>query len=467
MQQHDISPLPIVHGDPIAPVILGVTSILLFAVVGRFVARRIGQPTVVGELIMGILLGNIGWYLGVDLIVVLREGARVFEITHYSLAGVSIDEAAAAIFGGPSSAEIARIISQPDGAQILQVAHTVDVFSRYGVIFMLFMVGLESDIYEMGKVGRDAIRVAVIGVVLPFALGFLAMELLIPDISLNTALFIAATLGATSVGISASVLRELDRHNSREGHTILGAAIGDDVLGLIVLAVISGIVVSDSVNPIDIVIVITASAVFLLAAVVLGPFIVRISARLMGKLDVVEAKMFTSYLFVMVLAWGANLAGLATIIGAFAAGLVLSDSQFRQYEAKKERFVTIRDLIMPLEVILVPIFFILIGIQVKLETFMSVPVIIVAGGLIVAAIVGKLASGLGAGKGTNRTVIGIGMLPRGEVGLVFAAIGRSLGVIDDALFAAVVLMVIVTTLMAPPLLKVSIRRQLADEARSS
>jgi len=452
------------HSDPIAPVILGVTSVLLFAVIGRVIARRLGQPTVLGELTMGILLGNVAWYMGVDLIIVLREGARVFEITNFVLAGVPIDDAAAIIFGEASRDEFVRIISGPRGAQILQVAHTVDVFSRYGVIFMLFMVGLETDISQMRKVGGDSIRVAIIGVVMPFALGFVAARMLMPGLPLITDMFVAATLGATSIGITANVLRGFDRLQSREGQIILGAAVGDDVLGLVILAVVSGIVVSGSIDLLEVGAVFAVSLLFLVGTVALGPKIVGLAARIMGRLDIIEAKMFTSYLFVMILAWVANLAGLATIVGAFAAGLVLSDTFFSEYEKGEEKIVSIRELIMPLEVILVPIFFILMGIQVKLETFMSWPVVVVAGGLLVAAIIGKLASGLGAGRHADRLVIGIGMLPRGEVGLVFAAIGRTLGVIDDALFSAIVLMVIITTLMAPPLLKVAISRQMARES---
>ena len=174
--------------------------------------------------------------------------------------------------------------------------------------------------------------------------------------------------------------------------------------------------------------------------------------------------MFTSYLFVMILAWAANLAGLATIIGAFAAGVILSESHFAEYEEGGERTLTVRDLIMPLEVVLVPIFFILMGIQVKIEAFLSWPVVILAAGLLIAAILGKLASGLGARRPANRLIVGIGMLPRGEVGLVFAAIGRTLGVIDDAIFSGVVLMVIVTTLIAPPMLGRAVAAQIAREA---
>ena len=457
------------HGDPIAPVILGVTSILAFAVIGRVAARKLGQPTVLGELLMGILLGNVAWYLGFDLIAVLREGPRVFELVNQALSGAPINEVAIAVFGAEKGPELARIITSSSGGQVMQVAQTVDVFSRYGVIFLLFMVGLETELDELREVGADSARVAIIGVVLPVALGFAAVSFLRPDISLTADLFIAATLAATSVGITANVLQEMQRSRSREGHIILGAAVCDDILGLILLAVVSGMVVSGSVHVVEVITVIVLSTAFLMAAVFLGPRIVRFLASIMQRLDIVEAKMFTSYLFVMVLAWVANVAGLATIIGAFAAGVVLHDSYFRGYQNshKKERVVSIRELIMPLEVILVPIFFILMGIQVKLESFLSWPVMVLAVGLLVAAFVGKLVSGAGARAPSDKLVIGIGMLPRGEVGLVFAAIGRTLGIIDDSIFSAIVLMVIVTTLAAPPALKVALARQIDRESTSA
>ena len=450
---------PIVQGDPIAPVILGVTTILAFAIIGRMGARKLHQPTVLGELIMGILLGNIAWYMGFDLITVLREGSRVFDIVNQALTGVSIEQAATQIFGSVKGAELARIITGHQGGEVMQVAQAVEVFSRYGVIFLLFMVGLETNMDELRSVGGAAIRVAVIGVVAPVALGYFAADWLRPDLPFGSDLFIAATLAATSIGITANVLSETGTHRSREGHIILGAAVCDDILGLIILAVVSGIVVSGSVHFPDVIRVVAVSTIFLVAVVKLGPSIIRLAANLMGPFDVVEAKMFTSYLFVMVLAWAANLAGLATIIGAFAAGVVLSDNFFRDTDEAGQKFVRIRELIMPLEVILVPIFFILMGIQVKLESFVTWPVIVFAGGLLVAAVIGKLISGLGVWGGTNRLAIGFGMLPRGEVGLVFASIGRTLGVINDAIFSAIVLMIIVTSLMAPPLLKYSIDRK--------
>ena len=193
-------------------------------------------------------------------------------------------------------------------------------------------------------------------------------------------------------------------------------------------------------------------------AVVLGPILLKFIIKLVRHLDIGEAKLFISFLFVMALAWLANLAGLATIVGAFTAGLIMQDAYFSHWGPEREHTVCIKDLIMPIEAILVPIFFVLMGIQVKLETFMDTQVLILSAGLLVAAIAGKLLAGLGAARGNNRWAVGIGMLPRGEVGLIFAAIGKSLGVIGDALFSAIVLMVVLTTLLAPPLLKYTLQR---------
>ena len=296
----------LIHGDPIAPVILGVTSILLFAIIGRFTARRLGQPTAFGEVLMGIIIGNVGWYLGIDLIVVLREGPQVFDVVSQSLGGTPIHEVAGSVFGHVAGAEISRIVTGPQGGQVLQVAQTVDVFSRYGVIFLLFMVGLNTDLDEIRRVGADSIRVALIGVIAPFAFGFGAVMFLLQDVPLSSHLFIAATLGATSIGITANVLEELGRAHTPEGHIILGAAVGDDILGLILLTVVSSIAVSGGIDIAEVITVVFVSTLFLVGVIGLGPAIVKFSANLLGKLDIVEAKMFTSYLFVMVLAWSAQ-----------------------------------------------------------------------------------------------------------------------------------------------------------------
>ncbi len=453
------APLPAfaagLDGDPIAPVILGMTAILAFALLGRYLARRLGQPSVMGELIMGIVLGNAFYFFGLDFIAVLREGTAVFDIVERALAGMSWEQAAAEVLPPEKAAEILAIIQGPHGADILHVAQAVDLFSRYGVIFMLFLVGLETSLRELKEVGADSVRVAVIGVVAPFALGFAAAWLLLPEKDLNTDLFIAAALCATSVGITARVLRDLGQHRSGEARIILGAAVMDDVLGLIILTIVSGIVVTGSLDLGSMGWTVVKALLFLGGALVLGPWFLRQVIRALHHMSLLEAKLFVSFIFVMLLAWLANLAGLATIIGAFAAGVILHDGFFRRWqetEHRGERHFSIQELVAPLEAVLAPVFFVLMGIQVKLETFLDWQVIGLAVGLLVAAVLGKLAAGWGVRGEAKRWVVGFGMMPRGEVGLIFASIGKGLGVIDDALFASVVLLVIVTTLLTPPAL---------------
>ena len=450
------------HQDPIAPVIFGVTLILVAALAGRHVARRFHQPSVLGELVMGVLLGNLLYWLGFDLISVLREGTAIMDMAQLALAGLSWDDAAAQVMGPAEGAAFLDMLRQHPGGEYLQVAQAVDIFSRYGVIFLLFHVGLDTCVAELRRVGADSLRVAVIGVLAPFVLGYGAAWAFAPASSQAGYLFLGATLGATSIGITARVMQDLGRHRSGEAHVILGAAVMDDVLGLVMLAVVSGIAVNGSVQLGGILRITLLAALFIGGVLVLGPQLIRGMIRLLRHLDEVEAKIFISFVFVMVLAWAANLVGLATIVGAFAAGLLLMDSQFDFWECEGCRTYRIKELFAPLEAILVPIFFVLMGLQVKLESFLDFDVVTLAVALTGAAVLGKVVAAVGVrAAGLNRLAVGVGMLPRGEVGLVFASIGRSLGVVSPEVFSAIVLMVVVTTLSTPPLLKRVLARRAA------
>ena len=443
------------HSDPVAPVILGVTTIFFFAIIGRYIARRLNQPGVLGELLMGVLVGNLCYLFGLQLVAILREGSSIFNVMKELLIGTSLPQAVTSAIPNPFYAQqVTEALSGPEGTEYLKIAYTIDIFSRYGVIFLLFMVGLESSVAELKHTGKESILVAIIGVVAPMLLGFGVAYFLMPSASYQADLFIAATLSATSIGITARVLSEMNKLRTREARTILGAAMLDDILGLLILAVVSSIVISGSVEVMVVVRIIIYSILFFIGTLWLGPIILRKAVHFFRFLEPWESKLFISFIFVMALAWLASFIQLAAIIGAFAAGIILHEGYFKSKDKsyqKEDR--SIQHLISPLESILAPMFFMVIGIQVKLETFYSWNVIILASGLIVAAILGKLVSGLGANRKDDRLLIGIGMLPRGEVGLVFASIGRTLGVISDDLFSAIVLMVMITTFIAPPLLK--------------
>ncbi len=448
------------HSDPVASVILWVTLILFFGLIGRDIARKFNQPGVLGELLMGVLVGNIMYFCGSHLIVVLREGAAIFHIMGDMLEGMSLSAAVhSAIPNAFYAKQVVAALSSDQGTELIKVGYIVDIFSRYGIIFLLFAVGLESSVDELMHTGREAIKVALIGVIAPIILGYIVAYCLIDRGTISTDLFVAATLCATSIGITARVLKELKKLQTREAKTILGAAMLDDIPGLVILAVVSSVVIHGQVDVLSLLNIIASSIIFFVACLALGPWILKRSIRFFSRfLELWEAKLFIAFLFVMSLAWLATVVHLATIIGAFAAGLIIHDGYFEEEGKKTSAENSLKNLVSPLESILAPLFFVLIGIQVKLEAFWDWRVLLLAGGLITAAIIGKLLSGIGAHKKDDRLLIGIGMLPRGEVGLVFASIGRTLGVMSDQLFTSIVLMVIVTTVMAPPLLKLRFAR---------
>jgi Kef-type K+ transport system membrane component KefB len=395
------------------------------AKLGGDVAVRLGQPAVLGELLFGVLLGNLdlagfGWFRAVS--------------------------ADAAIQG----------------------------LAALGAILLLFEVGLESTVDDMRRVGGRAAVVATLGVVAPWILGVGAARLLLPERGVEVALFLGAALTATSVGITARVLRDIGRSQTPEARIILGAAVIDDVLGLVILAAVTSLVrAADAGTALSLpgLALILAKAIgFLGGALWLGqalvPRLFAGAARLRGQ----GVLLATALAFCFGLAWVASAIGLAGIVGAYAAGLVLDRVHYRHFTERGEH--PIEELLKPLSQVLVPVFFVVMGMQVELRALGQPGIPLLAGVLIVAAVIGKQACALGAlGGRLDALSIGIGMIPRGEVGLIFAGLGLTLAidgrpVVDPALYAALVAMVLVTTVMTPPLLAWSMRRpRAAADAR--
>jgi Kef-type K+ transport system membrane component KefB len=405
------------HGDPISSLLLSLVILLPAAKLAGMVAERLGQPAVLGELLAGMILGNLG-VVGLD------------------------------------------------GIDYLKTDAGVELLAGLGVILLLFEVGLESSLADLIKVGPSSFLVAVIGVVLPFGLGWLISALLLPDRSLYVHSFIGATLCATSVGITARVLRDIGKTRSREAKIILGAAVIDDILGLIILAIVSGMILradagtAPSVGSIGWLIV--KVLIFLGGSLVLGIFFIPRLFRQAARAKM-KGMLFTlSLAFCFLLSYLATLIDLASIVGAFAAGLILEGVPFEEYLHEEER--SLEDMLHPLSAFLVPLFFIQMGLKIDLGSLARFDVIGLAFALTVVAILGKQACGLGIlERGLNRLSVGLGMVPRGEVGLIFAGVGLTLTVgeeriIDEAVFAAILVMVMVTTLLTPPLLQWSFRR---------
>ncbi len=445
----------VTHGDPVAPVLIALMLIAVGAAIGGHWMKKIGQPAVLGELLIGMLAANAAYYFREPIITILREGPTMLSVLNAALAqNLSLADAAAKILPpGEHTQRLVDVLGSAAAPMAVSVFLFVDQLSRVAVIILLFLVGLETSVKEMGKVGVAAALVAVIGVVCPFLLGVGLMAFLVPDAPLQKDIFIGAILTATSVGITARVFRDLKQTQRTEAKIILGAAVIDDVLGLIILAVVSGLVVTGSVSFLGVSTITLKAVLFLAVAIGAGMWVTQKMVRRLARLELENMKLLFGLGFAFLLSWLANSIGLATIVGAFAAGLVLEE--FFLDELKGH---SLRDLLSPLETLVVPVFFVLMGMQVKLETFADRQVIVIAALLTVVAIAGKLVAGLGCSPKLDRLSVGVGMMPRGEVGLIFASIGKGLGVVSDAVFSAVVIMVMVTTLLAPPLLKITLAR---------
>ncbi len=406
------------HEQAIAQVLLSLVLILVAAKIGGEVAERFHQPAVLGELLFGVIIGNL------------------------NLLGYH-------------------------GLEFLKTDFTIGVLAEIGVILLLFEVGLESNIKEMMAVGGSAFLVATIGVVTPALLGYFTAVFFIPQEPFLAHIFIGAILCATSVGITARVLKDLNKLNTKEARIILGAAVIDDIMGLVVLAVVSGVISAASrgteLDILGVSVIVLKAVVFYVAALILGQWLSPKAFHLASKLRVQGMLLITALVICFFLSWAAALIGLAPIVGAFAAGLILDEVHFKDFRKRGEH--SLDELLKPLSATLVPIFFVLMGIKVDLTYFGDTNILLFAMVLTVAAIIGKQACGLGVlDKGVDRISVGVGMIPRGEVGLIFAGIGTTLilnnePVVSPGVFGASVIMVILTTLITPPILKILLSRK--------
>lgn len=405
------------HGDAVPITLLTLACVLVGAKLGGELFSRLGLPAVLGELGVGILTANLAPLAGFDL---------------------------------------APLVAN----------ETFTVLAELGAILLLFHVGLESTPKGMMAVGGRATAVAVAGVVAPMILGFGVGRLMKPQESWMLHAFLGAMLAATSVGITARVLSDANALSRPFARIIMGAAVIDDVLGLLLLAVVGGIIAGASAGTTlgagAILWIIAKAVLFLLGALVIGSFA---SPRLFHAALALHSRGIVLALalsFCFLLSYLALLAGLAPIVGAFAAGLVLEEVHFEDHVKRGEG--ALHHTLQPLIALFVPVFFVRMGMLVDVRSFGSVSVIGFALLLTVAAALGKLACALVVPRPLGPWTVALGMLPRGEVGLIFAGIGTTLilhgrPVVDANTYAAAVFMVVVTTLVTPPLLLWSMRRE--------
>jgi Kef-type K+ transport system membrane component KefB len=402
----------------ISSILIDLFVIFLAAKVAGELLERLGQPPVVGELLAGVLIGP-----------------------H-----------ALGLLGAPSAALVGAF--HGDGGSATEALRLVyHVLAELGVIILLFYVGLETRVSDLLSVGPRALLVAVLGIALPFVFGLVFMVLQ-PTERLTDA-FTATTLVATSVGITARVMRDLGVLGTREAQIILGAAVIDDVLAMLLLAAVAALSAGQAgggAEPWRLLILLGQAVGFVLFVVLVGRRVVRRYSLQVERLRVENAPFAVALLLTLGLAALSGIVGLAAIIGAFLAGMVLAEAR-EQYQFEHQA--------QPLYQFLVPFFFVVTGAEVNLAVFADPGVVALAAALTVLAVAGKLLGGgigaWGAASGypsvRSAAIVGVGMVPRGEVGLIIAGIGRAQGVIPDPVFSALIIMSITTTLLAPPVLK--------------
>lgn len=424
----------------LAGVLLSLVFIYFASKLVGELCARINLPPVLGELIGGVVIGVSALNLLVFPEVSGSESpAFVLQVLE-STAGLTPDLAP----------RVADTISE-----------IISVLAEVGVVILLFEIGLESDLKELIRVGPQAAVVAVVGVAVPFVIGTAGLIALfhVPTIP---AIFAGAALTATSIGITAKVLAEIQQLSSREGQIIIGAAVLDDILGIIVLAVVASLAKTGEIEVGKIIYLIVGAAVFLIGSIFLGRLLSPYFVALVNRMQTRGQLLISSLIFVFILSYIGAVIQLEAILGAFAAGLILAETE-KQKELEEQ--------VLPIADMLVPIFFVVVGAKTDVSVLNPFdPVnregLITATFLVVVAIIGKIVTGLAVfgQPGINRLAIGVGMIPRGEVGLVFAGVGTSIGILSKPLNAAIIVMVIITTFLAPPFLRLVFQREAVSEA---
>ncbi|MFQ6537652.1 MULTISPECIES: cation:proton antiporter [Aphanothece] len=422
------------HQVEVAETLIGVGRFLVIFVAARAMAElmvRLQLPTILGELVAGVLIGASGLHL------VLPPEAQT--------------QLSSAVLGLVGS--LADVTPDTVASIYRETFPSLEAVSQIGLFALLFLTGLESELDELVAVGVQASTVAFTGVVLPFALGTAGLYFIF-HVPLIPAVFAGAAMTATSIGITASVFGELQWLKRKEGQIVIGAAVLDDILGIVILAVVVSLAGGGAFTIGPILKLCAAALVFVAAALFLSrtaaPGFDWVVDRLKAPGDVAVA----SFVVLTLSCFAAQAIGLEAALGAFAAGLILSASKHTH---------DIDTAVKPLVALFATVFFVLIGTGMDLSVLNPFDPanregLIVAVFLLVVAVAGKVAAGwcYTSKEPTNRLVVGLGMMPRGEVGLIFLGLGTQAGILTPALEAAILLMVIGTTFLAPILLRVVI-----------
>lgn len=437
-------------------ILLGFAIILGLALVGRFVMSKLGQPGVLGEIGMGMLLGNVGVALAIPSVEIVAEISSVNAVVDTMLEeNVSLSVAGRQVLtlARPDAAEDAKrivdLLNGPDGQWLLSLGQAANLFSQFGVVLLMFMTGLRATVGQLAAAGGSAVRVASAGALLPFG-AVLGVSLLLRDGEPMLAhLFLAALFVDTILGLTARIFADAGHAESREAQVVLGAGVMNQVLMLILVAVLSTLARSAEPGLGAIGSVVGLALVYIGLLSVFGERLVRVLVPLFDRLDFRSGRFLFAVSLVFLLAWLAALAGLSPVMGGFAAGLILNEARLPAAPGR----VSVRDRSAPLEALFSPVFFVLVGMRVELKAFADPASLGLAGALVAAGLLTKLAAGWFAGPSVARRVVGLAMMPRGGITLIFAGIGRELDLISDNVFAAMAIFVIVSMVVSGSLLQ--------------
>ncbi|WP_267384549.1 cation:proton antiporter [Cyanobacterium sp. uoEpiScrs1] len=417
----------------LASALLSLVVIYFASKLGGEICFRINLPPVLGELVGGVAVG----VSALGLLVFPEGGTTANDSVLMQFLQLAVD-------------------LTPEGVQAIFSAQGefISILSELGVIILLFEIGLESDLKELIRVGPQAVIIAIVGVVTPFILGTLGLVYLF-NVPVIPSVFAGAALTATSIGITAKVLAEIGRLSSSEGQIIIGAAVLDDILGIIILAVVGSLVKTGEIQVVNLIYLVLSAAAFLIGAILIGRLLSPLYVRLINEMKTRGRLLLVSLSFAFVLSYIAQVIQLEGILGSFAAGLILAETEKRK--ELEEQIVAVSD-------IFVPIFFVCVGAKTDLSVLNpTIPSnregLIIAAFLVTVAIIGKVVTGftIFGQPHLNKLAIGVGMIPRGEVGLVFAGVGSASGALTQSTEAAIIMMVILTTFIAPPWLRIAFK----------
>jgi len=435
--------------DPFSFILLEFGLIVILALIGHILSKNYHLPKVLGELLIGVLAGNILYWLDWSpvffMLMHMGDAGEIFKAVWTSNLSVADTVTQLYSLDQPETSELVNRLSDVfttnKSPAIVLLGVALWMFSNFGVFLLLFKLGLETNTEEIISAAEPlAFMVSAAGTLMSFFLGLTASLWLLPDLSTSVHIFIGAALCTTSAAITTGMFTYLNRHQSREAQLVIHAAFLDDIFGMFFLSYITNIVLGETLKISEIFTLFFYSAFMFVVIIVVGKQLVKY-IPIFYKFDELHTRILIPIIMVVLVSWLANVFDIGIISSAFLAGMILSNMQ--------DKRGLIKDLIVPLERIFAPVFFVFVGMQVNLRYFYNPEIIWITVVLLIAAILGKVAAGFVTKQNINRFAIGLGMIPRGEAVLIFISIGKILGIIDDSVFSVIVVIVLVTNFFAP------------------